>query len=54
MIDIIRTHTETRVGMGRTYSKNKGQIGGPIAAQSGNQAEGRDRGYDPVEDGKTT
>ena len=29
-------------------------IGGPNAAQSGNQGEGRDQGDDHAEDGKTT
>ena len=48
-----RIHNETNVEMGRSYSKNK-TIGGPNAAQSGNQGEGRGREDDQPEDGKMT
>ena len=36
------------------WAGHMARIGGPNAAQSGSQGEGRDQGDDQVEDGKTT
>ena len=47
-------YTETKVEMGRAYSKNEETIGGPNAAQGGSKGEGRDQEDNHVKDGKTT
>ena len=57
-----RIHSETKMEMGQTYSSGDGPyisqewktIGGPNAAQSGNQGEGRDQRGNLAEDDKTT